>query len=378
MNSNRSPIPVVLLAREMGPGGTERQLVELAKTIDRDRFEPHVAYFVDGVRSEELRNAGVRCVRIPVRSFMKPHAVAGAIKFASYLRQNKVKIAHAYDFPLISFGVPIARASGVPVVLSSQRGHRSLIPSNYRRLVRWTDHLVDGIVVNCKAMRDHLVEDEHVNRDKIRLCYNGLDLQRFSPPAEPYRSASESRPLVIGTVSVQRPEKNLGLLLHAFSVVAARRSNLKLMLVGDGSETPSLRALARELELDDKCEFLPSQADVVPSLRSMDIFVLPSRSEALSNSLMEAMACGCAAVASRVGGNPELVEHNKTGLLFESDNKEDLVRCLETLIARPELRSQLASAAGERVRLQFSLTASARHTESVYEEFIARKLNADR
>ena len=122
------------MAREMGPGGTERQLVELAKTLNRDRFEPHVAYFLEGIRSAELQAAGVRCNRIPVRSFMRPHVLPAALKFSSYLRRHKIQIAHAYDFPLIAFGVPVARAAGVPVVLSSQRGSRTpdseLIPAH--------------------------------------------------------------------------------------------------------------------------------------------------------------------------------------------------------------------------------------------------------
>jgi len=378
LSSSHSPIPLVLMAREMGPGGTERQLVEFAKTLDRHRFDPHVVYFLEGSRSEELREAGVHCTRLPVRSFMRPHVVGAAIRFAAYLRQHKIQIAHAYDFPLIAFGVPVARAAGVPVVLSSQRGHRSLIPSAYRRLVRWTDRLVDGIVVNCEAMRNHLLKDEFVHPNKIRTCYNGLDSDHFSPAPEMPDSAVASRALIIGSVSVQRPEKNLGLLLDVFSKLAARHDNLKLLLVGEGSETPALQARARELGLSERCEFLPSQADVVPSLRMIDIFVLPSRTEALSNSLMEAMACGCSVIASRVGGNPELIQHNTTGLLFESEHPGDLAASLETLIARSDLRKQLGLAARNSMRLHFSLQSSARQMEKIYQEFLARKVNANR
>jgi len=110
----------------------------------------------------------------------------------------------------------------------------------------------------------------------------------------------------------------------------------------------------------------------------MDIFVLPSRTEALSNSLMEAMACGCAVIASRVGGNVELVSNDTTGLLFESDDIYGLATCLEALISNSDLRNRLALAAAERMRSSFSLAASARRMESIYEEFIARKLVAER
>jgi L-malate glycosyltransferase len=353
-------------------------LVELAKTLNRDRFEPHVAYFLEGVRSMELQAAGVKCKRIPVRSFMRPHVVPAALKFSTYLRRHKIQIAHAYDFPLIAFGVPVARAAGVPVVLSSQRGSRSLIPSSYRRIVRFTDRLVDGIVVNCEAMRSHLLNDELVSRNKIRLCYNGLDLDHFTPKPEASPPPDVSRPLTIGTVSVQRPEKNIALLLHAFSRVTVHRPNVRLLLVGEGSETPTLKRLAREIGIAAKCEFSPSQADVVPALHQMDIFVLPSRTEALSNSLMEAMACGCAVIASRVGGNLELVAQNATGLLFESDDIYGLASCLEALVENSDLRNRLALAATGRMRSFFSLEASAQQMEAIYDEFIARKVSAER
>jgi glycosyltransferase involved in cell wall biosynthesis len=366
------------MAREMGPGGTERQLVELAKSLNRDRFEPHVAYFLEGVRSAELESAGVRCNRIAVRSFIRPHVIPAAARFARYVRRHKIQIAHAYDFPLIAFGVPVARAAGVPVVLSSQRGSRTLIPNSYRRIVRWTDRLVDGIVVNCEAMRNHLVTDERVSRNKIRLCYNGVDLDHFSPKPGPPPGADPSKPVTVGTVSVQRPEKNIAILLHAFSMLSESRPNMKLLLVGNGSETPVLKVLAQEIGIGEKCEFLPSQADVAPALHEMDIFVLPSRTEALSNSLMEAMACGCAVIASRVGGNPELVEHKSTGLLFESDDIHGLATCLEALVDHPDGRNRLALAASARMRSFFSLPASAQQMESIYNEFIARKVNAER
>ena len=359
------------MAREMGPGGTERQLTEVAKTFDRNEFETHVAYFIEGVRSEELRQAGVRCVRIPVRSFLKPHAWSAAFQLGAYLRKHRIQIAHAYDFPLIAFGVPVARLAGVPVVLSSQRGHRSLIPNGYRTILRRTDRWVDGIVVNCEAMKHHLVNEEHVDPRQVKLCYNGVDLNHFSPGARPLGLSKET--LVIGTVSVQRPEKNIGILLRAFAKIALRHSHLRLVLVGDGSERASLERLARELGLSENCRFVASQDDVVPFLRCIDIFVLPSLVEALSNSLMEAMACGCAVIASRVGGNPELISDGTTGLLFESNNSDDLSHCLETLINNAVLRRQFAGAALRRTQEQFSLAASARRMALIYEELIARK-----
>jgi glycosyltransferase involved in cell wall biosynthesis len=136
----------------------------------------------------------------------------------------------------------------------------------------------------------------------------------------------------------------------------------------------TLREMSIRLGLQENCHFEPSTADVARWLRAIDIFVLPSLSEALSNALMEAMACGCAAVASRVGGNPELVLDGTTGLLFPAGDASQLADRLQRLIDDQDLRARLSTAASERVRQQFSLEESARKMEEIYEELLGRKL----
>src|ERR1700685_1387917 len=130
------PIPGMLMVRELGPGGTERQLTELARALDPFRFQVHVGCFHEGIRANELRLAGIPLVRLPGTSFMNPSAVAGAWQLGLYLRRRKIRLVHTFDYPLNCFGVPVARAFGIPVVLSSQRFHRHLTPGPYLRLLR--------------------------------------------------------------------------------------------------------------------------------------------------------------------------------------------------------------------------------------------------
>ena len=116
----------------------------------------------------------------------------------------------------------------------------------------------------------------------------------------------------------------------------------RLVIVGSGPLARDLEARAAELGIGASCLFEPATGNVVPWLHAIDIFVLPSLSEALSNSLLEAMACGCCAVASRVGGNPEVIQDGNTGLLFEKSNARDLADKLLSLIRNPEFRERLA------------------------------------
>jgi glycosyltransferase involved in cell wall biosynthesis len=129
---------------------------------------------------------------------------------------------------------------------------------------------------------------------------------------------------------------------------------------------PELEALAARLGVAAKCHFEPATSQVAERLRGFDIFVLPSLSEALSNSLMEAMACGCCAVASDVGGNPELVRHGETGLLFRPADAADLAANLGLVLRDRELRRKLAESGARFIRESFSVETAVRRMESVY------------
>ena len=354
--------PVLLLARELDLGGSERQMTEIAKTLDRSRFTPHVGCFrPQGIRSAELAATGVPIVHFPVNSFASFRALAEAWRLASYIRRHGIRLVHSFDYPLTLFAVPVARLATRAGVLSSQRSHRSLIPRKYRPWIRMTDRMVDAVVVNCEFVRQHLRNDAGVPCGRIRLCRNGVDLEEFR-----YRETPRDS-VVFGVVCALRPEKDLGTLIQAFARL--KRSGWTLLIVGSGSLLGELRLQAASCGLGDDCSFVPATGRVAEWLREIDIFVLPSRSEALSNSLLEAMASGCCPVASKVGGNTELIRHDENGILFEAGDVEQLSKVLETLGELPALRDQLAGRARSTAE-QYSIGASARRMEEIYAEFI--------
>lgn len=362
-------VPVLLMGRELGAGGTERQLTEVAKCLDRSRWTPHVACFRDGgIRAHELRAAGVPIVQLPVHSFLSPSVFSGARYLGRYLRDHGIRITHTFDMPTNIFGTVAARMQGCPVVLSSQRSYRSLRKPQERLLLRLTDRIVDGIVVNCEAMKRHLLEDEKIAADRVHVCLNGIDLARFPHEPRSRRPELASAETVIGTVCVLRPEKGLNTLIEAFARLG--RQDVRLVIVGSGPVLADLQSLSRQLGVDPL--FVPATADVGSWLRSMDIFVLPSLSEALSNALMEAMASGCCPVASRVGGNPELVQPGETGMLFEASHTGELAEVLERLTANPDLRRQFAESAVRLIMSRFTVAASVRRMGEIYTAMLDR------
>jgi glycosyltransferase involved in cell wall biosynthesis len=385
---NSQPVPVLFACHTLGAGGTERQMTEMAKHLDRNRFEPHVmAFYPEGFRADELRAAGVPVAPLPVRSLRDASALRGALALRRYLRQHNIGIVHPFDYPSVTFMTPLARWFGVPVVLGSSRGERALFPPFYQRALRWTDRIADGIVVNSPFCAEELIRDYGVPRERIHLAPNGVDTARFQPGprqrpealaaafgarVESAFGARVESALVIGTVSVLRREKSIETLIDAFSLAAGRHPDWRLLIAGGGEHEPILRRRAAALEAAGRCVFLPASPDVTPYYRALDIFVLPSLSEAFSNALLEAMASGVCAVASSAGGNPYILRHGDNGYLFPPGDSAALASRLEQLGADETLRRRLALAARQEVEQRYSLIAAADRLGEIYTGFLTK------
>ncbi len=348
-------------------------MTEMAKHLDRGQFSPHVmAFHPEGFRAEELRAAGVPVTRLPVRSLRDTSVVSGALVLRRYLREHNIRIVHPFDYPTVTFMTPLARWFGTPVVLGSSRGERALFPSFYQRALRWTDGLVDGIVVNSPFCAQELETVYGVSRARIHLAPNGVDTDRFRPGQRHIPAELGGASLVIGTVSVLRAEKSIETLIDAFALVADRHPDWRLLIAGGGDHEAALRQRAAPLTAAGRCVFLPSSHDVAPYYRALDLFVLPSLSEAFSNALLEAMATGVCAVASSAGGNPYIIREGDNGCLFPAGDSAGLAAQLEQLGSDQPLRRRLALAARQEVEQRYSLKAAADRLSEIYTNFLRK------
>jgi glycosyltransferase involved in cell wall biosynthesis len=211
--------------------------------------------------------------------------------------------------------------------------------------------------------------EEGMPDDRLYVVRNGIDTSHFRPHD---RSFHRDR-CTIGSVSVLRPEKGLPTLIQGFHLAQAKFPGMRLVIVGAGPERESLERQVIAAGLSDRVEFAGAAADVLPWLHQIDVFVLPSFSEALSNSLMEAMACSCCCVASDVGGNPELIADGVTGRLFRAGDVEQLGELLVSLASDVSTRRALARGAADRISGEFNAQRGAEALAHCYESALARR-----
>lgn len=360
-----APVPVLLMSHSLGAGGGERQLALTALNLNREKFRPHVAAALGGQWVERLEQAGVPIHWVRSRSFVSAAAAREAFRLAAYIRRERIRVVQTFDYTMNMFGVPIAALLPGVAALSNLRCNMHLIPPRYQRANRWAHRLSHRIVVNSASLRTQLVEEYGDDPQRVVVCPNGVDTQLFRPAPERLPSLSGVE-LVIGTVCVLRPEKNVALLIDAFGRL--RQPGWRLLIVGSGPEREPLERRAQAFL--SQVVFVPSVSDVVTYLRSMDIFVLPSRTEGLSNAIMEALATGCAVAATRVGGAGELILDGHSGLLFASEDQAALEAALLRL-TNPALRHQLAQAGVERMQADFSLHQATLQMEQLYESLLS-------
>ena len=220
-------------------------------------------------------------------------------------------------------------------------------------------------------MKRQLIDEEGVPESKIRLCRNGLDLDDFVHRSRERPSEFADADVVIGVVCALREEKDLPTLISAFAQMSKQRPRALLAIVGSGYQLAELEARAERSGCRDRIVFIPGTRDVSRYLAGIDIFVLPSRSEALSNSIIEAMASGCCVAASNVGGNPELVQPGQTGVLFEPGDDRQLSEQLLLLSGDPVRRKELAQNARSSIVRDYALATSIGRMTEIYEEFLA-------
>ncbi|TMB73171.1 MAG: glycosyltransferase [Chloroflexi bacterium] len=361
---------ILLLGNVLTPGGTEGQFVEIACGLDRSRWDLHVGCVrAEGPLRTKLEAAGLRVLScVGGSSFKSPRFAASVLRLASFLRAHRIRLIHSFDFYSNLLGVPAARLARVPVVIASQRDLGDLRPPLQRRLHNVVLGLADRVAVNAEIVAEGAAKTGIVASSRIVVIPNGVDTARFC--GAPVETRPPGR-VIVGTVAMLRPEKGLMDLVRAAGHVVDHFPEARFLIWGEGPLRLPLEALIRELGLSGVVTIAGATLEPETTLRRMDIFVLPSLSEACSNSLLEAMATGRPIVATRVGGTPALVEDEATGLLVPPADPAALAKAVIRLIEEPALAARLAARAQQRARAEFGIDRMLERIEGLYHQALS-------
>jgi glycosyltransferase involved in cell wall biosynthesis len=366
----RQPISVLMLARVLDAGGIERAVSQFARHLLEQGIQPHVGCFnPGGMRWREIEAAGIPVLPVPVKSFRSKSAIEGARVMRDYIVEQDIRLVHAFDVPADIFAVPLTRVLRVPV-LSTQQCYRDLSPFHIRLIMALIDRMAAGVLVNCEALADHLCSDWKLGRNRIHVCNNGYEPEEFHCDNRKRPPALAGASTVIGTVAVLRPEKNLKILIEAFARVHQIDRQTRLVIVGSGPVKAELMRQAASLQVADECIFQDAVSKPAEWMRAIDVFVLSSTTEGSSNSLLEAMACGCCPVASRVGGSPELIRDREHGVLFKSGNVDELTDALVNLVRHPEERQRIAESAAAFAKENLTIRQACKRLADIYRGLI--------
>jgi glycosyltransferase involved in cell wall biosynthesis len=359
-------IPVLFAIDAMARGGTELQLHGLIDRLDRSRFAPHLLTLCN--QDASLIPADCPHLALQVPSLSRPHAARALSQTIRYLRRHRIQVVQTFFQDSTVFGSFAARLADVPTRLVSFRDLGFWRTPNQEFALRAAYRLATGFVANSMAVRDHFCAAHGLDPRLFAVIPNGLDVGQFTfrSPADP--------PRVVGILgNLNREVKRTDLFVEVAGLLATRYPDVRWEIVGDGQLRPGLESRAKALGLGDRMVFHGRLAEVGEVLRAWDIGVLCSDSEGFSNALLEYMLCGCAAVASDVGGNRETIRHEDTGILVPPGSAAALAAGLEKVLAAGEMARGLASSARAEAERRYSWHKCVAAHEMLYHDAVERK-----
>jgi glycosyltransferase involved in cell wall biosynthesis len=337
-------------------GGLEKLLVEFARHADRSRFDLHfVSLTTRGALASDIEACGwpVACLNAP------PGLRPGIIRqLATVFRRQRIDVVHTHDERPNIYSVPAACLVGVKRILHTRHNQGVNLSRRQRWLVRLVS-LGNDRFVCISHDSAHRAREQGVSSRRIRVIHNGIDLDRFA-----FTGPALAGPAVL--VARLEAEKDAGTLLRAAELIVRRRPDFRLEIAGDGSRRPDLEVLRDQLGLRERVTFLGAIRDVPGLLARARLFVLPSLTEGISLTLLEAMARGLPVVATAVGGNPEVVADGEPGLLIPARDPNALAEAVLGLWQDGELCRAMGAAGRRRVEEHFDIRRMVARYESMY------------
>ncbi len=355
-----------------GWGGQEMRIVAESVALRTRGHNVAIACQPDSQILREAKAAGLPTVPMRMRKGLD---VAGIARCVQAIRARDIHLVHTHSSPDAWTCGIAARLAGVRVVRSRHLS-TPVKPGWTSRFVY--GRLADRVITSGQAIRDHLVAINALDPARIVSIPAGIDVQRFSPATDSRAVRRElglaDADFVIGIVAVLRSWKGHAHLIDAVHQLCAQYVPAKLLIVGAGPQEDALRHKVKQLGMDARVLMLGYRTDVPRLIGAMDCSVLPAtKNEATSQALPQAMAMKIPVIATAVGGLPEVVIHQQTGLLIPPGDIEALYSALLRVHQHPAEAKQMAERGYAHVHANFTFEQMVDRTEDVYRDLLASR-----
>lgn len=361
-------IRLFLMTNTFETGGSERQFVELTQNLRKQTFQIHLGCLDrNGPLGEQLEGVA----EFPLGgSLTGRKSMQARLALRRHLRQLKIEVAHSFDFYTNLTLIPAARLAGVPVIVGSHRQLGDLLTAAKFRAQTAVFRWCDAVTCNSQTAADRLA-DAGLSRKKLFVVGNSVDFAAFESVKAAVPRCGALR---VGMVArMNAGYKNHAEFLRIAAKLIASVPNVEFLLAGDGPRRAGLEQQAAALGLRGRVTFLGDRRDVPAVLASLDVAVLTSESESLSNAILESMAAGLPVVAYNVGGNAELV-NDRRGSLIAPNDEIAFVEAVRRLLGDPLLRQQQGENGRKFVEQNYSGGQVCGLYEKLYRRLLVEKL----
>jgi len=356
---------------DMNRGGLQRLVYDLVTdSLTRRMIEMHVCCLDRGGHyANELADLGVPTFiykRRPVKIDFRLLA-----RLFRLMRCQRYDVVHSHS-GCVFYATAAAKLTRTPTLVHTEHGR--YLPDKYSEILedRFCSRLLNHYVCVSNQLKRYMLETVKIKPGKLRLIINGVDTRRFHPYCPDRRRDLRLRLLgfdqdmfVVGTVSRLQPVKNIQFIINWAREFLRFRRDICLVIVGDGSEMDRLKRLCDDLP-PRRVSFLGARDDIPDLLNAFDVFVLPSKTEGTSLTVLEAMACGLPVVASDVGGNRRIIRNGENGFLFRLNNLVEFSNVISMLFSDKAARDSIGKDACDAVLKNNQLSSMINHYYRLY------------
>ncbi|MBI1869914.1 MAG: glycosyltransferase family 4 protein [Chlamydiae bacterium] len=404
-NFTRDRKKVCFFTTDSSWGGAEKIVCGLIRRLSRKTYDISLVTLKGDDRLiERVKPFCERTLNLRVRGIFDLRAFFRLVQF---LKEGQFHIFHLFLFHANLIGRILGRLLRIPVIVAAQQSMDVWRRYPHVLLDRWTSHLCDAIISFAQIGKERLVAVEKISPEKIHVIYNSLNLEEVPKKLEAggmelekkekmcdgrgareerrgekdarFRAASQkslgisSNAVVVGMVANFRKMKGHRYFIEAADILLKERKDFYFVIAGEGKDREKYELEVKKRGITGRFRFLGFVANIYEALALMDIFVLPSEWEGLPLSILEAMAFGVPVIATNVGGVPEVIEHEKTGLLISPRDPIAIRDAVLKILNHPEKTQKMVEAGCCQIQQNFSEEKMIRQTLEIYEDLLGRK-----